>query len=417
MDSFKFPQPLVIYLNAVEAGCEAEEERQALLLHLKDIGEWLRHESQLLVGPEEEMAFNELRSLGSELTEVLSCSYVRLEQVSHEFALALSRFRALRSRLRFVDLVEFDELMQAAVALSNGRDCRAEVERRLMAAVQLLQNLAEQISAQEPWLPPAVNEALAHGVEITDEGLLRLHRWLNEGKGLRQAILMLKDGANLLGYFVRWRLEQCGWFSPLADNRLWSALYSLQQDLARGLEVEFPLGKIQGLAEEYRGQRLLGATQHTVLWSEWDDLMEGDPLLVLNDLVALVEDMERSRLDTGRAFATFLEPLVLAGSGAWAGTLPNSYLQREWRALFPRAMGQEALSHGLESIGRYLSGGQRVSLCRGLEVVLECAETCSNPETVLSGMRCRCCQQIFDPADPSDRCIGQSSHQYLAVCA
>lgn len=417
MQSFQFPQPLVSYLNAAEAGNVDEAERTALIVYLQELYLWLRQESQLLIGLEEEAAYNELRSLGAELTEVLSASYVRLEQVSHEFSLALERFRRLRSRLRFVDLVEFDELMQAAVAASNGKDCLAEVERRLVAAVTLLAGLAEQIGACSPWLPAEVNEALDHGVQLVDDGLVALHNWLNTGRGLRPALLMLKTGGNLLGYFVHWRLQESGWHNPLADNRLWAVLYRLQQDRARGLEAPFPLDEVQAVAAEYRAQRLLSAHQQVALWAEWDELMEPGSEKRLEDLLALVEDMENARLDTGRAFATFLEGLVLAGTGVWTGHLPHSYLRRELQALFPRAVGEDSLLYGLDWLRTYLDQGQRLSLCRGLEVVLDYAQTCALPEAVLTGLQCRCCQQFFDPADPNDRCISLAAHQYLAVCA
>jgi len=184
------------------------------------------------------------------------------------------------------------------------------------------------------------------------------------------------------------------------------------------------LPRLHEIAQQDRQTRLIHLDYSEQLWQEWDLRLrllstprQASPSASLQDMLALVEEMQACSLHLDHGFATFLENLLLAGEGCWASTLPDSLLARELRALFPRSADQPSLLQGLQDVRDYLNSAHRPALHEGLQTLLNCAQSHRQPEVVLGGLRCRCCQRLFNPNDPSDRCLGQSAHQYLQVCA
>ena len=413
MEVLTFPQPMVNYLNALYAGLQLDEARQQLAQHLQTTARWLKEQTPLLVGAEEELAANQLQVVGRELAAALKCmqagAYDAVEQLCTEYSLALACFQRLRQRLRFVDFCEIDQLMQWVVAVSQNRAPRSALIARLEESVSLVDGLRLQMEACRELLPRPVSQALNHGLGMVGQGFEEIRQGAGD---IRRGLLLLRNGCQLLAYFVRWRWQETGWSSPFADNPLWRRLNSLAFEGRRPDAQE--LGE---LARQDRQKRLLPAQVHENLWSEWEArlrLLPADPA-GLDDLLGLVEEMHVQTLDPGQGFSTFLENLLLAAGGVWNGGLPDSLLARELWALFPRAV--DHVLQGLLAARAYLDGGDRETLRAALEILLQCAQENRRPQVVLGGLRCRCCQQYFNPEDANDRCLGQGVHQYLQVCA
>jgi hypothetical protein len=160
MEVLTFPQPMVNYLNALYAGLALEEAHQELGRHLQGTARWLKEQTPLLVGAEEELAANQLQALGRELAAALNWmqagSYDAFEELCTDYSLALACFQRLRQRLRFVDFCEIDQLMQWVVAVSQGKAPRPALVPRLEEAVNLIDGLRLQMEACRELLPAPV---------------------------------------------------------------------------------------------------------------------------------------------------------------------------------------------------------------------------------------------------------------------
>ena len=416
METFTFPTEVVAYLNALWAGQPAGEAQQSLLAHLKTTASWLKEQSPLMVTEEEELAASQLRAIGRELALIVTSDkaarYDALEQVCEEYSMVLNCFIRLRSRLRFVDFCELDILMQWAVAVSQQRAPRTVLISHLNRAEQLMEGLQGQIEGCLPLLPAPVHQALDNGMRLVTQGL---HGLSLQTGDLRRALLLIRKGCQLLSFFVRWRWQMTGWSSPFADNPVWRNLHQLTFDMEGRTLPQEALAELRSVAEIDRSTRLLPIRQGEVLWREWDLRLASLRPDSFDDLLQLVEEMHLQTLDIGQGFATFLENLILACSGAWRGTLPDSLLARELWALYPRAV--DGVQAGLAAVQVYLDGGERQDLAVALEILLQCAQENRRPQAVLTGLRCRSCQQYFNPEDLNDRCLGHGVHQYLQVCA
>ena len=63
-------------------------------------------------------------------------------------------------------------------------------------------------------------------------------------------------------------------------------------------------------------------------------------------------------------------------------------------------------------------GAPAEMLLEALELLVSGAQRLSHAETVLSGLRCSCCNRPFNPdADGDNACVGGGAHKFYQVCA